>query len=178
MTDSPELLDMLIIHAMSAIPGAARWTYKAFPVLAGLNDLIRQAYLNRLAIIFFDPYFRISHLLAIMKSTSVKTLASLAILTPAILADFTIYISGIGGNGISGNTDGWQVYPTTEGVLPCDDPLEWIWRDSDDVGGLKYGVRCDGDGSSCSRSGSGDGISELEFKTRQYGDDTSPHFSM
>jgi hypothetical protein len=70
-------------------------------------------------------------------------LLSLAALLTAVHADFEIYQVGIGGNGITGNAEGWQVY---QDEANCDTVLEWIWRDSDDVSGGKYGVRCEGDG--------------------------------
>lgn len=102
----------------------------------------------------------------------------LALLSPAVLADFSLYAAGIGGNGISGNSKGWQVYPITDGAIECDQALDWIWRASKDVSGGKYGVRCVGDGHACDRSGSGGQIAELEFNTMQSGKDTSrPHFS-
>ena len=102
----------------------------------------------------------------------------LALLSPAVLADFSLYTAGIGGNGISGNSNGWQVYPVTDGAIGCNQALDWIWRASKDVSGGKYGVRCSGEEHACDRSESGDQIAELEFNTRQSGKDTSrPHFS-
>lgn len=112
-----------------------------------------------------------------MKPATVST-TILTYLTSTVLADFSIYAAGIRGNGISGNVDGWQVYPVTNGVIKCDQALEWIRRSSKDVSGGKYGVRCDGEDSGCVRGGSGKGIKELEFNTRQKGKDTGrPHFS-
>lgn len=115
--------------------------------------------------------------LATMKLTSILT-TILTFLTSIVLADFSIYAAGIGGNGISGNADGWQVYPVTSGVIKCDQALEWIWRSSKDASGDKYGVRCDGEDSACVRGGPGKGIKELEFNTRQSGKDSGrSHFS-
>ncbi|CAI6342542.1 unnamed protein product [Periconia digitata] len=112
-----------------------------------------------------------------MISNTVSTVI-LALITPTVLGNFAIYNSGIGGDGISENVDGWQIYELKDGVPACDDALDWIWRDSDDVSGLKYGVRCSGDGDSCNRSGSGDKIKELEINARQYkGDSNRLHFT-
>lgn len=73
----------------------------------------------------------------------------LAGLMQATLADFNIYRVGLGGTGISGNAEGWQVYM---GDANCDNAIDWIWRDSDDVSGGKYGVRCDGEDNACGRA--------------------------
>jgi hypothetical protein len=81
-----------------------------------------------------------------MKYAAVTTIA-LAALLQAANANFDLYRVGIGGDGISGNAEGWHVY---EGEPSCDQALDWIWRDSEDVSGGKYGVRCEGDG--CPRS--------------------------
>jgi hypothetical protein len=62
-------------------------------------------------------------------------------------------------------------------VIGCDQSLGWIWRKSNDVSGGKYGVRCKGSKRSCARSGSGDGIKELELNARQRSKDKDPHFS-
>ena len=101
----------------------------------------------------------------------------MALVIPAVPGDFSIYAAGIGGNGISGNSNGWQVYPKTNGAISCDEALEWIWRKSNDVSGGKYGVRCKGDSHSCAQSGSGSGIKELELNARQTRKDKDPHFS-
>jgi hypothetical protein len=68
----------------------------------------------------------------------------LAALLQAANADFDLYRVGLGGTGISGNSEGWQVYE--QDTANCDSALDWIWRDSDDVSGGKFGVRCEGDG--------------------------------
>ncbi|MBE3048616.1 hypothetical protein IMZ48_40170 [Candidatus Bathyarchaeota archaeon] len=94
-----------------------------------------------------------------MKFVSATTVA-LAALLQAADADFNIYRAGVGGNGISGNAWGYQVY---EGEANCDNNKEWIWRSSKDVSGDKYGVRCKGGGDSCDPSGDPAGIEEMEF---------------
>ncbi|GAB7334194.1 hypothetical protein MBLNU13_g06254t1 [Cladosporium sp. NU13] len=112
-----------------------------------------------------------------MKASTIFRAAGLAMIVPTVLGDFSIYASSIGGNGISGNTIGWQVYPKTIGVIGCNDALSWIWRKSNDVSGGKSGVRCKGSKSSCTRATSGEGINELELNARQTSKDNDPHFS-
>jgi hypothetical protein len=80
-----------------------------------------------------------------MKFAAISITALTAFLQ-VVAADFDIYRVGIGGNGISGNGEGWQVY--ADGAN-CDNALDWYFRDTKDASG--YGVRCEGDG--CSRSG-------------------------
>lgn len=109
--------------------------------------------------------------------SAVSSMAALALVIPTVLGDFSIYAASIGGNGISGNSNGWQVYPKTSGAIGCDNALGWVWRKSNDVSGGKYGVRCKGSKSSCYRSTSGEGIKELELNARQTGKDKDPHFS-
>lgn len=103
--------------------------------------------------------------------TSAVSAATLALFAQTVLGDFSIYAAGIGGNGISGNANGWQIYDKTNGVIKCDQAKDWIWQSSKDVSGGKYGVRCSGDGDSCNRSGSGNGIKQLEVNTRLNGGD-------
>ncbi|KAF2149361.1 hypothetical protein K461DRAFT_270964 [Myriangium duriaei CBS 260.36] len=95
-----------------------------------------------------------------MKSPIPVSLIALVAVLPATNADFTLYAEGIGGNGISGNAWGYQVY---DGKAECDHIIDWIWRTSSDVSGGKYGVRCKGDGDSCASSGDPAGIKELEM---------------
>ena len=83
------------------------------------------------------------------------TLAATASLLSAVTADFEIYRVGIGGNGITENVEGWQVY---QDEANCDTVLDWIWPDTDDASGR--GVRCEGDGG-CGRS-EGSASSEIE----------------
>lgn len=104
-------------------------------------------------------------------------MATLALVIPTVLGDFSIYAASIGGNGISGNSNGWQIYPKTSGPIGCDNALGWVWRKSNDVSGGKYGVRCKGSKNSCNRSTSGEGIKELELNVRQTNKDKDPHFS-
>jgi hypothetical protein len=112
-----------------------------------------------------------------MKISTVSSAASLALAIPAALGDFSIYAASIGGNGISGNSIGWQVYPQTIWAIGCNNALEWVWRKSNDVSGGKYGVRCKGNKGSCAPSGSGEGIKELEVNAKQTSKDKDPHFS-
>ena len=90
-----------------------------------------------------------------MKISTVSSAATLALGVPAALGDFSIYAAGIGGNGITGNTNGWQVYPRTVWAIGCNEALGWVWRKSNDVSGGKYGVRCKGSKQSCARFDSG-----------------------
>ena len=77
-------------------------------------------------------------------------------------ADFDLYGAGIGGNGISGNAWGYQVY---DGEMSCKHVLDWIWRSSSDVSGGKYGVRCKGcDGNDPSKF---DEV-EMNFNTKDH----------
>lgn len=112
-----------------------------------------------------------------MKYSTLSSTAALALAIPTAFGDFSIYAASIGGNGISGNSIGWQVYPRTILAIGCDDALGWIWRKSNDVSGGKYGVRCKGSKDSCTRSGSGEGIKVLELNARQTSKDKDPHFS-
>ena len=112
-----------------------------------------------------------------MKYSTLSSTAALALAIPTVFGDFSIYAASIGGNGISGNSIGWQVYPRTILAIGCDDALGWIWRKSNDVSGGKYGVRCKGSKDSCTRSGSGEGIKVLELNARQTSKDKDPHFS-
>lgn len=82
-----------------------------------------------------------------MKITT-TAIISLAAFLSTVKADFELYQVGLGGNGISANVEGWQVY---QNEANCDTALNWIWRDSKDVSGNKFGVRCEGDG--CTRGG-------------------------
>ncbi|KAI0150142.1 hypothetical protein GGR57DRAFT_198807 [Xylariaceae sp. FL1272] len=83
---------------------------------------------------------------------------ALAALLHVASADFAIYRQGVGGNGITGNTWGWMAY---NGPPDCNTVTEWIWRDSSDVSGGKYGVRCEGDG--CPSDSDPAGITTLEM---------------
>lgn len=98
-------------------------------------------------------------------------LSSVAVACVALLqgacANFDLYTAGIGGNGISGNTWGYQVY---NGEPDCDDARDWLWKTGDDVSG--YGVRCKGSG--CSKSGSDD-VANVELYEMNFRDDL--HFS-
>jgi hypothetical protein len=94
-----------------------------------------------------------------MKFISTTTVA-LAALLQAANANFDVYAAGIGGNGISGNAWGYQVY---DNPPSCDNIIDWIWRSSSDVSGGKYGVRCKGSGDGCDPSGDPSGIEEMEF---------------
>ncbi|KAI4622789.1 uncharacterized protein J4E87_005882 [Alternaria ethzedia] len=91
------------------------------------------------------------------------TLAATASLLSAVTADFEIYRVGIGGNGITENVEGWQVY---QDEANCDTVLDWIWPDTDDASGR--GVRCEGDG--CGRSDDDDpaNIEILEMNFEGY----------
>lgn len=64
-------------------------------------------------------------------------------------------MSGIGGNGITDNVWGFQVYDSPPA---CHDVIEWIWEVSKDVSGEKYGVRCKGPADDCATSGDPSGI--------------------
>ncbi|KAM0709459.1 hypothetical protein Q7P35_003498 [Cladosporium inversicolor] len=112
-----------------------------------------------------------------MKSSTVSSAVILALAIPAALGDFSIYASIIGGNGISVNTNGWQIYPRIIGAIGCNGALGWSWRKSNDVSGGKYGVRCKGSKRSCAWSGSGEGIKELELNARQTSKGRDPHFT-
>lgn len=112
-----------------------------------------------------------------MKISTVSSAATLALAIPAALSDFSIYASIIGGNGISVDTNGWQIYPRTIGAIGCNEALGWSWRKSNDVSGGKYGVRCKGSKRACAWSGPGEGIKELELNARQRSKDRDPHFS-
>ncbi|KAI8951219.1 hypothetical protein F4801DRAFT_546080 [Xylaria longipes] len=94
-----------------------------------------------------------------MKFISTTAIALAAMLQVAN-ANFDVYNQGIGGNGISGNTWGWQVYTSDPS---CDDVHAWIWRDSSDVSGGKYGVRCKGDGCAAENDADPSDINEIEF---------------
>ncbi|KAI1406282.1 hypothetical protein F4819DRAFT_441119 [Hypoxylon fuscum] len=94
-----------------------------------------------------------------MKLISATTVALTALLR-VTHANFDVYAEGIGGNGISGNTWGYQVYDSEP---DCDNIIDWIWRQSGDVSGGKYGVRCKGSDDACAASGDPSGIEEMEF---------------
>lgn len=96
-----------------------------------------------------------------MKFVSPTTVA-LAALLQAADADFDVYATGLGGDGITDNVWGYQVF---DGAADCEKHLDWIWRSGDDVSGGKYGVRCKGQGASCDPSSTDDpaGIEEMEF---------------
>jgi hypothetical protein len=102
-----------------------------------------------------------------MKYTATTTIA-LATLLQAVHANFDLYRVGVGGNGITGNGEGWQVY---EEQASCDGALDWYWVDSGDVSGGKYGVRCNGNGG-CARSGEADSsdidVVEMNFNREEH----------
>jgi hypothetical protein len=120
---------------------------------------------------------RLTKLLATMKISTISSAATLALAIPAALGDFSIYAQSISGNGIGGDTNGWQVYPRTIFAVSCDNALGWVWLKSRDVSGLKPGFRCKGSKSSCTQTGSGDGIKELEINTKWTKTDGFPHLS-
>lgn len=93
----------------------------------------------------------------------ITTLAATAALLSAVTADFEIYRVGIGGNGITANVEGWQVY---QDEANCDTVLDWIWPDTEDASGR--GVRCEGDG--CGRADDDDpaNIEVLEMNFEGY----------
>jgi hypothetical protein len=101
-----------------------------------------------------------------MQFTQISIVA-LAALLQAVRADFDLYRIGISSSGIGGNGEGWQVYPDS---WTCGDAVDWIWRDSDDVSGSKYGVRCEGDG--CGRADGTDPADidtiEMNFNSDEY----------
>lgn len=92
-----------------------------------------------------------------------KFLTTTVLALPALLkvaqANFHVYNAGLG-DGISGSNWGWQLY---QHEATCDNNLDWLIKDSDDVSGSKQGIRCDGEGSACDASGDGSGIEELEI---------------
>lgn len=112
-----------------------------------------------------------------MKFSTLTSTAALTLAIPTVLGDFSMYASSVGGNGISGNSMGWQVYSKTSGPIGCNDALGWVWRKSNDVSGGKYGVRCKGSKDACTRATSGEGIKELELNARRTSKDENPHFS-
>lgn len=96
----------------------------------------------------------------------------LAAPVPYVKGDFSLYSQRIESIGIAGNAGGWQIYPTTDGVLSCEQMVSWIWDESSDVSGGKDGIRCNG----C--SGSGKTINALELNAkRSDSDSTYSHFS-
>ncbi|KAF2868136.1 hypothetical protein BDV95DRAFT_158257 [Massariosphaeria phaeospora] len=99
-----------------------------------------------------------------MKPISLTAVVLTALLQ-AVNADFNLYRVGIGGDGITGNSEGWQVYQDNAG---CDNELDWIWRESDDVSGGQYGVRCEGDG--CER-GSDSNPSDIDLVEMNFDSD-------
>jgi hypothetical protein len=93
-----------------------------------------------------------------MKFISTTVLALPALLKVA-QANFHVYRAGLG-DGIGGATWGWQLY---QHRATCDNNLDWIIKNSNDVSGSKQGIRCKGEGSACDASGDGSGIDELEI---------------
>jgi hypothetical protein len=93
-----------------------------------------------------------------MKFVTAATATALATLLPAVNADFVLFSQGVGGNGITGNSWGWQAYSSSE--PSCDEGHDWIWRKKDDVSGRKYGVRCKG---SCGGSSDPAEFEEVEM---------------
>jgi hypothetical protein len=96
-----------------------------------------------------------------MKLTQ-STLLSIMAVLPAAMADFDIYYTRSGGNGISANIAGYQFL---SGDPSCDDGWNsQIWGQKDDVSGDNYGVRCDQDSEkSCVGISSPSGVSEMEM---------------
>lgn len=78
---------------------------------------------------------------------------ALTALLQAVQADFEVYRVADSCSGLCGNAEGWQVYATEAN---CDNDLDWLWTDSDDVSGGKYGVRCKDDDDGCGRSDDSD----------------------
>lgn len=101
-----------------------------------------------------------------MKSIQVSTLV-LTLLLHTADANFDVYMSGIGGDGITANVWAFQVYDSPPA---CHDVIDWIWQATGDVSGDKYGVRCKGSDAGCSSSGDPSDIEELEmnFNTDEY----------
>lgn len=112
-----------------------------------------------------------------MKISTISSAVTLALVIPAALGDFSIYRARIGGNGITGDTNGWQIYPRTIFATSCDNAIGWVWLRSSDVSGLKPGVRCKGSKYSCDVLEPGDGIKELEINTKWTSKDGFPHIS-
>ena len=104
-----------------------------------------------------------------MKFTTISIIG-LAAFFSTVKADFELYQVGLGGGGIVGNVEGWQVY---QNEANCDTARNWIWRDRKDVSGGKWGVRCEGDG--CTRgSVNGDNdpanidVTEMNFNREEF----------
>lgn len=101
-----------------------------------------------------------------MKFDSITAIAMASFLK-LVNANFDLHRVVIGGTGMSGNSEGWQVY---EGDANCDNKLDWLWVDSKEVSGGKYGVRCEGDG--CGRNAESDpaniDIAEMNFNSAEH----------
>jgi hypothetical protein len=96
-----------------------------------------------------------------MKFTQ-STLISIFAVIPAAMADFDIYATSSGGNGISANIAG---YNFLSGDPSCDEAWNsQIWGQKDDVSGDKYGVRCEQDShGACAGMSSPSGVTEMEI---------------
>ncbi|KNG45224.1 hypothetical protein DDE82_001753 [Stemphylium lycopersici] len=86
------------------------------------------------------------------------TVALTASLVHLASANLDIHHVGIGGNGITGNGEGWQVY---EAQANCDNAKDWYWLDTDDASGR--GALCEGDGCGRGDDDSADDITVLEM---------------
>jgi hypothetical protein len=99
-----------------------------------------------------------------MQFTQISIVA-LAALLQAVQADFDLY--RIGAAPSKGSGEGWQVHSDS---WTCRDIMNQLWRESNDVSGDKYGVRCSGDG--CGRSDGTDPsdieIVEMNFNSDKY----------
>jgi hypothetical protein len=102
-----------------------------------------------------------------MQFTQISIIAFAAFMQ-AVQADFDLYRIGMSTGGIGDNAEGWQVYPDS---WTCDDAIDWIWRDDDDVSGGRYGVRCSG-GKGCDRADGSDPSDidaiEMNFNSDDY----------
>ena len=90
--------------------------------------------------------------------------ATLLALTPIAIADFSLYRVGVGGDGITANQEGWQVYANTPDDIRCKKVRERLnWGLLPDVSSKKTGVRCKTKKGTCTRINGGGEILEMEL---------------
>lgn len=89
---------------------------------------------------------------------SQATIVAFAALLKVSKADFDIYWSKVGGNGISPNMDSWNIVDSDADCDALGDAT--MWRGSDDVSGDKWGVRCKG---KCATDADPEDIKEIEL---------------
>ena len=92
---------------------------------------------------------------------------TMAALSQLVNANFDLYHVSLSTGGVTDEFKGWHVY---EAEATGDFTHEWVWRESGDVSGNKFGVRCVGSACDYSEVSEGESLDiiEMNFNSEEH----------